>query len=427
MKKQYIFLPLILGLLWVSMQSKVAGPAAGGVGDCTTTGCGGSGCHTGTFTPSIFSGVTLMDASGTTTVSSYTPGASYRILVGAALATLPKFGFQVKAVNSSGASVGTMVAPASTHTTAIGAVTVCEHSMALNAVSGVDSISIPWTAPAAGTGTVDLKAAINSVDGTGTAAGDQYKVLSSSVTENTSSIGGPSTVCVGNSITLTHATSGGTWSSGSTSIATIGASTGILTGVAAGTVIITYNTGTANETTTVTVNAKPTAVITSSKDSVCVSKTAAFTATPSGGGWVSRYTSIATIGATSGIATGVSAGIDTIVYYAFNLCGVDSAKKGLKVNPLTAACTAGLPEPGTLGEELLVFPNPNYGTFTLDVASPLNGQAYVVVTNAAGAKVKEFTLNTNRKHELQLNQPAGVYFITATTLTNRYHVKVVVQ
>lgn len=52
-------------------------------------------------------------------------------------------------------------------------------------------------------------------------------------------ISGSSTVCVGASTTLSDTTTGGTWSSSNTSIATIG-STGIVTGISSGTVTISY-------------------------------------------------------------------------------------------------------------------------------------------------------------------------------------------
>ncbi|MBL7690181.1 MAG: PKD domain-containing protein, partial [Flavipsychrobacter sp.] len=76
-------------------------------------------------------------------------------------------------------------------------------------------------------------------------------------------IGGPSAVCVGSTITLTNDTTGGTWSSASTSIASVNTS-GVVTGNAAGTTTISYSKGTGcTVTKTVTVNALPTNVIAS--------------------------------------------------------------------------------------------------------------------------------------------------------------------
>ncbi len=69
------------------------------------------------------------------------------------------------------------------------------------------------------------------------------------------------TICGGSSITLSDATTGGTWSSSNTSVATIDASSGLVTGIfvsATGTSTISYITaGGCYATTTVTVNVGP--------------------------------------------------------------------------------------------------------------------------------------------------------------------------
>lgn len=71
-------------------------------------------------------------------------------------------------------------------------------------------------------------------------------------------ITGTMNVCAGSSVTLSSATSGGTWSSGTLSIATINAGSGVVTGVLAGTSVITYTLGTGCFVTKpVTVNALP--------------------------------------------------------------------------------------------------------------------------------------------------------------------------
>ena len=56
-------------------------------------------------------------------------------------------------------------------------------------------------------------------------------------------ITGPTVVCAGSNITLSDATSGGVWSSGNTSTATIAGGTGIVTGVAGGVVTMSYTLG----------------------------------------------------------------------------------------------------------------------------------------------------------------------------------------
>jgi gliding motility-associated-like protein len=70
-------------------------------------------------------------------------------------------------------------------------------------------------------------------------------------------ITGPGSVCVTDSITLSDALAGGTWSSGNTAIATVGSLTGVVTGIAGGTAVI-YYIGTGDTATDViTVNPLP--------------------------------------------------------------------------------------------------------------------------------------------------------------------------
>ncbi len=124
-------------------------------------------------------------------------------------------------------------------------------------------------------------------------------------------ISGTNSICIGGTSVLTQTGSAGVWSSSSTGIATIGSSTGTVTGVSAGVVTITYNgsnaCGTAISTYSLTVNPNP-APITGTLSTCETGGTATlFDATP-GGTWTSGHPGIATIGATSGVVTGVSAG-----------------------------------------------------------------------------------------------------------------------
>jgi hypothetical protein len=72
-------------------------------------------------------------------------------------------------------------------------------------------------------------------------------------------ITGNTGICVGGTTTLSNATAGGKWSSSNTNVATVNTTSGVVTGVAAGTAIITYTTDCNAVTTTVTVNAAATA------------------------------------------------------------------------------------------------------------------------------------------------------------------------
>ncbi len=95
-----------------------------------------------------------------------------------------------------------------------------------------------------------------------------------------SAITGGSSICSGGVTTLADATTGGVWSSADTTIATVNASTGDVTGVSAGTVTISYITGcTPHATTTVTVNGATVAL--SNSGPACTGSTLNMTATPS--------------------------------------------------------------------------------------------------------------------------------------------------
>ena len=126
-------------------------------------------------------------------------------------------------------------------------------------------------------------------------------------------IQGNATVCAGLSTTLSDLTNGGTWSSGSTDIATIDGSSGIVTGVANGTAVITYTLPTGCiMTDIVTVNALPPAINGSTQ--VCTGLTISLTDNVTGGTWTSTNTAAVTIGSSTGVATGAGSGTATITY-----------------------------------------------------------------------------------------------------------------
>ncbi|HOZ76948.1 MAG TPA: proprotein convertase P-domain-containing protein [Ferruginibacter sp.] len=99
-------------------------------------------------------------------------------------------------------------------------------------------------------------------------------------------ITGTLAVCAGSTTTLTGSPSPAAvnpWISASTSIATVNAS-GIVTGVAAGTSVITYtNSNGCSNTATVTVNPLPAVSILASPSAVCIGGASTLTATNSGG------------------------------------------------------------------------------------------------------------------------------------------------
>ena len=131
-------------------------------------------------------------------------------------------------------------------------------------------------------------------------------------------ITGPTSVCVGSSITLSDSSTGGTWFTSSSAIATIGSTTGVVTGMTAGTVTISYYLA-GLVTTIITVKPAPAAI--SGTFSACVGNTSTLTDATGGGTWMSSNTSIATAASTTGVVTGVAPGVANIYYLLTNGCG----------------------------------------------------------------------------------------------------------
>lgn len=201
-----------------------------------------------------------------------------------------------------------------------GASAVCENGATVTVADATPGGS--WSASPAATLSVDAVGTITGgITGTGTvsytASGTGcYVTRAITVNPVPAAIGGSLTVCENDATTLTNATGTGTWSSANTSIASIGATTGIMTGVAAGSATMVYTlpvTG-CYIVAAVTVNPLP-QPIAGITDTVCGggANITLTNATP-GGSWSSGDMAIATIDAGTGVVSGVAAGIVPITY-----------------------------------------------------------------------------------------------------------------
>ncbi len=262
--------------------------------------------------------------------------------------------YTVVVTNASGCSttsgitvVTVTVGPGATITPA-GPTTFCAPgSVVLNANTG-SGLTYQWQI-----GGVNIPGATGSAF-TATASGNYTVIVASgpcvatssavTVTVNSASAGtitGASAVCIGQTITLADATTGGTWSSSNPALATVN-SFGVVTGLATGVVTITYTVvnvcGTGTTTHTVNVSAGIAVAPITGTLSVCSGGTTALACTTPSGVWSSSNTSIATIGSLTGVATGIVAGTATISYSVTNLSGcVTSSTATLTVNSTFSA------------------------------------------------------------------------------------------
>ncbi|PQJ10407.1 hypothetical protein CJD36_010540 [Flavipsychrobacter stenotrophus] len=185
MKKRALLLPLAGIFLYVTLSSYASGYGSNRTGSHgSTVGCGS--CHGSTA-----SGIAVtfeLDSAGTP-VTRYKPGMSYTLKMtgtnNTTATNLNGFGCQLSVISGSGTSsvnAGTMSgAPASTGFNAgTGGINFLEHSSRIAATTGGGAvgstyvISVSWTAPAAGTGTVKAYGLINAVNCNGNDGGGDY-------------------------------------------------------------------------------------------------------------------------------------------------------------------------------------------------------------------------------------------------------------
>ncbi|MDP1811877.1 MAG: gliding motility-associated C-terminal domain-containing protein, partial [Sediminibacterium sp.] len=255
------------------------------------------------------------------------------------------------------------------------------------------------------------------------------------------SITGSSSVCIGSTIPLANTTVDGTWSSGTTGVATI-SGTGVLSGVAAGSSVINYsytngNGCTASVSSTKTVNALPVVSSITGLANVCISSTIPLASVTTGGTWASGTPGIATI-SSIGVVTGVAAGSSVINYSYTDANGCNASVSSTKTVNALPTVTITTPStqctPSTInltdvtittgssaGLTLGYFSDAIASTsLTTPTAIASSGTYYVKGTNANNCSVvKPVMVTINPNPSININQPAaicspGTVDITAT-------------
>ncbi len=144
---------------------------------------------------------------------------------------------------------------------------------------------------------------------------------------------GSLSVCAGSTTALTTYTIGGSWSSSTTSVATVDASTGVVYGVTPGTSTITYTLGSQTVTATVTVLSTPTTPVISGDTAMCIGRVISLTPDVTGGTWSSSRLSVATVWG-AGSVRGLTSGTATLTYTIRNICGTATATSHMTVVPV---------------------------------------------------------------------------------------------
>ena len=242
-------------------------------------------------------------------------------------------------------------------------------SSSSNAIATVNATTGVVTGVAAGTATITY-----TVTGSGSCNATVTRTVQVFSTITAGTLSGIQAICSDAPTTFSSTVSGGTWSSANPTIATVDASTGLVTGVGAGIATITYTvpgSGScpgASATRTVTVTVAPNAGIVSGAQSICLPGTTTFSTTGSGGTWSSSNNAIATVNA-SGVVSGVSVGTATITYTVTGTGGCANATATRTVtveNATTPALISGDNSIclGVLGSNLTLSSSSTSGTWS---------------------------------------------------------------
>ena len=203
--------------------------------------------------------------------------------------------------------------------------------------------------------------------------------------------GTPSSMCIGASVTLANTTAGitGTWVSGNPSVATINSSTGLVTGVSAGSTVITYNIASpcsALATATINVNPSPGPITGVGSGAVCTGLTLPLSETGSGT-WASSNPAAATVSST-GLVSGAAPGVTTISYTLLTGCAPATTTITVNSNPAAISGVSAL----CVGASSTFTDGTSSGAWSSSIPAAATVVGGVVTGVSAGTTTISYTL-----------------------------------
>lgn len=212
-------------------------------------------------------------------------------------------------------------------------------------------------------------------------------------------IRGVSNICIGFNTAFSDSVTGGVWSSTNPAVGTIDAVTGAFTSITPGSTTIEYVYGPCTVVLPFTVNPLPSPI--TGDDTVCVNALLALSNVDPGGAWTSSNGNV-TIGSSSGIVTGVTAGSSIITYTLPTTCIIT---RSVLVNPLPAPITG--PTAVCSGLTVNLSDATAGGAWTSnDVTTASVSSGGVVTGGIAGTTTITYTI------------PTGACFRTSSMLVN---------
>ena len=246
MKSRFALL-IFAGLFaYLVLESNAGGYSRNETGARGQTGCS---CHNST---SSLNPIVELDSAGVP-VLSYVPGMSYTVTMSAAQQTgKAYFGFELSLVKLTGAGTTSAATAGTWGTLPSGCRTgtvMIEQSQALAASNNMYKISIPWTAPAAGTGSVKIYGILNAVNGNGNESGDGAQNATNNGLTISEAVSCPAATVTATDSLLTASAAGATayqWYNGATLIQ--GATSATYIATATGSYSVAITAGSCNVT-----------------------------------------------------------------------------------------------------------------------------------------------------------------------------------
>lgn len=173
-----------------SMNTKVgysvyanAGGSPGGKTNSPGDGANCTQCHSGTINPPSLASATIASSG---LANGYIPGQTYTINATITGTSSSKIGFEITAEDIANNKSGTLILTDASRTILVNSGNAVTHNGAAGtaAVSGANTWTFDWTAPAAGTGDITFYGAFNATNSNFTTSGDEIYTTNFTVNES---------------------------------------------------------------------------------------------------------------------------------------------------------------------------------------------------------------------------------------------------
>ena len=202
-------------------------------------------------------------------------------------------------------------------------------------------------------------------------------------------LSGNMVLCAGDTSTFVAAVPTGAWSSSNPTIASVGITSGMVTGVSGGVATITFTGSGGYATAQVTINPLAVAGVITGTATACLGTTLTLADSVTGGIWgVSNSHAIVT----EGMVTCITAGIDTVEYSVTNSCGTTTATHVITIAPPASVGIISGMDTVCIGHSITLSDSASGGAWAASSGDATVSSAGVVTGVAIGATTISYTV-----------------------------------